>query len=455
MSMLVIDLYDSGILISDGDRVLADSTSCALIEPGQPIQTGRRAVQQACFRPQDICTRFWSRLPDRSATRHEVPHAEIALHHLQSVWERLDRPDHAVILAVSGMLDRQDLGLVLGICEKLSIPVRGIVSRAALALPGPAPVRTLAWLDVLQTHAILSELQQDHKGVSARAPVTLIPQGLPALNHILAKRITRLFIAKTRFDPMQKPDDERQFIEKLPRWLATLEQEESVVCRLQGTGQALRIRLDRHEVLDMNRPVFEAIALRLAGLFQDRDAVAVVCAPSCRQVFGLEGFLKGLPGCAVLGTEPLQLARQALRYREQITARHAAVHYTTSLEWDRDTSPLTLDIHPGTLAELNNRPTHLLIGDQAWPLDRELCLSARNGAHGLDLDPACGEGGLCRIASSGWLIEVRALHGHAVRLNGNLLTAPRSVQPGDALDIEGHPDALRFIRVCEHETPDV
>ena len=166
MSLLVIDLYDSGILVSDGDRVLADSTSCALIEPDQPIQTGRMAVQQACFRPQDICTRFWSRLPDRSATRHEVPHAEIALHHLQSVWERLDRPDHAAILAVSGTLDRQDLGLVLGICEKLSIPVRGIVSRAVLGLPGPAPARALAWLDVLQAHAILSELQQDHKGVS-------------------------------------------------------------------------------------------------------------------------------------------------------------------------------------------------------------------------------------------------------------------------------------------------
>ena len=455
MSMLVIDLYDSGILVSDGERILADSISCALIEPGKPVQTGRAALQQACSRPQDICTQFWSRLSERSATRHEVPHADIALHHLQSVWERLNQPDHAVILAVSGMLDRQDLGLVLGICEKLSIPVRGIVSRAVLALSGPAPVNTLAWLDILQSHAVLAELQQDHEAVSVLDPVPLIPQGLQALDHLLAKRITRLFIARTRFDPMQKPGDERQFLEKLPRWLATLEQEGSVECTLQAGGQASRIQLDRQEVLDMNRAVFEAIAARLAGLFQDRNAITVICAPSCRQVFGLKGFLKGLPGCALLDTDPLRMAQQALRYRDQITTRHATVHYTTSLAWDRDASPLTLDIHPGTLAGLNNRPTHLLIGDQAWPLDREVCLSARNGTHGLDLDPACGEGSLCRIASTGWLIEVRGLHDHVIRLNGSPLTSPRSVQPGDSLGIEGHPDELRFIRVREHEASNV
>ena len=453
MSTVVIDLYDSGILISDGDRILAWGASCALIESATSIRTGKAVEHQACVRPQDICTQFWSRLSGHSSTRHVVAHAEIALHHLQAVWGQLDRPDHTAILAVCGTLGKQDLGLVLGICEKLSIPVQGIVNRAVLGVPGPVLGCTLVWLDMLQQHTVLTEMNQDLTGVSVPRPEILLPQGLQALNHTLAKRVAGVFIARTRFDPLQKAENEQQLREKLPHWLETLESAKFVVCALHAAGQAYRVRLERNDVLEINRPVFEAIASRLGSLVHDRDAIGIVCAPSCRQVFGLKAFLDGLPGCAVLSTSPVHMAVQALRYRDQIDSQDTSVHYTTSLTWDRETCPQTLEINAGSLDTLDNRPTHLLIGGHAWPLNQEVCLSARNAAPGLTLDPACDETSLCRISRFGWMIEVRSLHEHVVRLNGEPLGAPRSVQSGDHLRIDGYRDVIRFIQVHEHETP--
>lgn len=453
MFTVVIDLYDSGILISDGKRVLAQEASCAYIESDTSIHTCETAQRQACARPQDISTHFWSQLSQRSTTRHPVPHAEIALLHLQAAWARLERPAQRAILAVPGTHGRQDLGLVLGICEKLSIPVCGIVHRAVLAVPGPFPGCTLAWLDVLQQHTVLTELRHDRTGVSVPHPGALLPQGLQGLNHTLTKGIAGAFIANTRYDPLQKAEDEQRFREMLPRWLAVLESEQSVECTLRAAGQEHRIRLHRNEALEFSRGMFEALAERLGSLFRDRGALGLVCAPSCRQLFGLEAFLKGLPGCAVQANDPVDMAGQALRYAEQIATRDSSVHYTTSLAWDRDTSPQVLEVNPGSIEDLDNRPTHLLIGAQAWPLDREVCLSAHNAEPRLSPDMACDENSLCRISRSGWLIEIQCLQDQVIRLNGEPLTVSRSVQAGDLLDIDGCPDEMRFIRIREHEAP--
>ena len=454
MSTVVIDLYDSGILISDGKRILANSPACALVETETSILAGKAAEQQMHLRPQDISTGFWADLAGQSTTRHAISHAEIALRHMQFAWSLLDRQDHDAILAVSGTLRKQELGLVLGICKKLDIPVLGIVNKAVLAAPGPVADARLVWLAVLQQRTILTLVAQDRKQVSATRPAKIIPHGLQSLIQAQAKWIAAAFVRETRFDPLQKGEDEQSLYEKLPHWLATLQSLESVGCELHSGGQNHRIQLHRNNILKINQAVFEKIAIQLSELLPDHK-VAIVCSPTCNQVFGLNEFMKDLPGCATLGTDPTRIARQALRYREQISTGNESVHYTTALRWDKTTRPELLEPNTGMLASLPNCPTHLLIGSCAWPLGvkQELRLTKDHHETRLALDPVCNESGVCRIQKKGMRIELRLLKDYSVRLNDRRLTEPQTIQSGDRLHIDGHRDVVHFIKVQEHETP--
>ena len=454
MSTVVIDLYESGILISDGKRILANSPACALVDTPTDILVGNAAEKQMHLRPQDINTGFWADLGGQSTTRHAVSHAELALHHLQFAWSLLDRQDHDALLAVSGTLRKRELGLALGICEKLDISVLGIVNKAVLAIPGPVPEARLVWLAVLQERTILSLVAQDRKQVSASRPGRVIPYGLQSLMQVQAKWIAAAFVRETRFDPLQKGEDEQLLYERLPHWLATLQSLESVGCELHTEGQSHRIQLHRNEVLGINQAVFEEIAICLSELLPDHK-VAIVCSPTCNQVFGLNEFLKNLPGCVTLGTDPTRIARQALRYREQICTGDKAVHYTTTLRWDKSTRVELLEPNSGLLASLPNCPTHLLIGSDAWPLGekQELQLTRDHHEIRLALDPVCNESGVCRIQKKSMRIELRHLKNYKIRLNDRRLSEPQTVQSGDRLRIDGYRNEVLFIKVQEHETP--
>jgi len=452
VSTVVIDLYDSGILISDGKRILANCPSCALVETETSILTGKQAEQQMHLRPQEISTGFWTDLAGQSTTRHAVNHAEIAFRHMQFAWSLLDRQDHDAILAVSGALRKQELGLVLGICEKLGIAVIGIVNKAVLAVPGPVPKTQLVWLAVLQQSTILTLVSQDRKQVSATRPGRVIEHGLQSLIQAQAKWVAAAFVRETRFDPLQKGEDEQRLYERLPHWLATLQSIESVGCELHSDGQGHRVQLHRKDVLEINRAAFEEMAISLSELLPDHK-VTLVCSPTCNQVFGLNEFLKDLPGCAMLGTDPTRIARQALRYHEQISSGDATVHYTTALAWDKSTRPELLEPNPGLLASLRNCPTHLLIGNRAWPLGpkQELRLTKDRHEIRLELDPVCNDRGICRIQKKGMRIELRHLKEYKVRLNDRLLSEPQPIQSGDRLRIDGYRGTIHFIQVQEHE----
>lgn len=454
MATVVIDLYDSGILISDGKRILANCPSCALVETETSILAGRQAEQQMHLRPQQISTGFWTDLAGQSTTRHAVSHAEIALRHMQFAWNLLDRQDHDAILAVSGALRKQELGLVLGICEKLDIPVLGIVNKAVLAVPGPVANARLVWLAVLQQCTILTLVSQERRQVSASRPGKVIAHGLQSLIQAQAKWIAAAFVRETRFDPLQRGEDEQRLHEKLPHWLATLQSIESVGCELHSDGQGHRVQLHRKDVLEINRAAFEELAVSLSELLPD-DKVTLVCSPTCNQVFGLNEFLEDLPGCALLGTDPTRIARQALDYREQIRSGDAAVHYTTTLTWDKSARPQVLEPNPGFLAGLRNCPTHLLIGNRAWPLGpkQELCLTKDRHEIRLALDPLCNDRGICRIRKKGMRIELRHLKDYKVRLNDRLLSEPQPIQSGDRLRLDGYRGTVHFIQVQEHEAP--
>ncbi len=260
MPLVIIEFYDSGVRISDGKNTLANSVSCALIEADKTILVGEQAAQQAHLRPRESSTLFWSQLSENSDTKRVISNAEIALRHLEQLWNLANRTDQNAILITPVNLEKHDLGLLLGICKKLSINVTGIVCNATLAMQQPVEDCKAVFLDLLQKQLAVTEITQDEAGLTLKQPSHILNYGLHNLIGNSANHIAKKFIAETRFDPLYSANDEQQFFDKLPLWLADLSERNSIECRLNTGGKIFSIQIQNETLQLANRKQFDEIA---------------------------------------------------------------------------------------------------------------------------------------------------------------------------------------------------
>ena len=287
MSNVIIEFYDSGVRISDGESILADSVSCALIESDKSIHVGEQAEAQAHLRPRECSRLFWSRLSKNSDTKHSISNAEIALHHLKYLWDLIKLEGHEVVLITPVTLGKRELGLLLGICKKLSINVTGIVANAVLTIQNPLKNCKAVYLDLQQQQLALTEVIQNETRISLNLPGHTINYGLQRFINNNAKRIAKKFISDTRFDPLHLANDEQQFFDKLPQWLKLLNDNQSIECKLNSNGKHYAITIENDQLQKDNKQLFEDIASYLNILFHNHSNIAIYCSTSCKQVFFL------------------------------------------------------------------------------------------------------------------------------------------------------------------------
>ena len=452
MPTIVIDLYDIGVLVSDGSQVLIDSASCALIESYDSIIIGEAASQQARLRPREISTQFWGQLSSNSNTKLVVSNAELAFRHLRSIWKELPKNEYEVIVAIPNTFSKQDLGLLLGICEKLSIPVVGIVSNAVFVAQSQIPNCKTVYLDLLQHRIAITELNYSGDNISVSQPNKILSYGLHSLMNYLAKDIAAKFIAETRFDPMHLAADEQQFFDKLPLWLNTLKISENIKCSLTSDLNTYSVELDKEYLSHANQKAFNDIANFLNMLFHNHETIAIVCSASCSQVFGLLDFLKTLPGCAVIPIEKKTISKNALLNKELVKSEVSSIHYTTAINCDRKISDLNIKFNPGALSKLADVPTHVLFNNQAYAIQKDLFVARHSSRGNLLIQSINDEDAVCKISKKGILVEVEKLNNCIVKCNKEPLNVQTPVQVGDCLYIDDHTTAIQFIKVHQNET---
>ncbi len=422
MPIVIIELYDSGVRISDGKNILANSVSCALIESDDSILVGEQAKHQAYLRPRESSINFWSQLSENSDTKHIISNAEIAYRHLENIWNSTNYSDQEAILITPVNLDKHDLGLLLGICKKLSINVAGIVCNAALAMQQPAKDCKAVFLDLLQQQFAVTEIIQDVIGLSLKQPSRILDYGLQSFINNCAKAVAKKFIAETRFDPLHAADDEQQFFDKLPLWVDTLSEKDSIECKLSIGEKHFTIQVENEYLQSANKKLFEETAAHLNLLFHGHNNIAIFCSSSCKQVFGFYKFLASLPGCAIVQLEDISLAEQALRCRNEIITGEK-IHYTTSLSWH----------HAYSLHQ------ELFIADSSVASEPRILLEKSTDS-------------LCKIFSRGLNVEVHAFTKQSIILNNNLIKTISTANIGDVLNIKDREINCHFIKVINNET---
>ena len=448
MPVVIIELYDAGIRIGDGKNILVDSISCALIE-SKTILVGEQAEHQAHLRPREISTNFWGHLSKNSETKHVVSNANIALQHLEHACSVANCATQDVILITPITLDKQDLGLLLGICKKLSLHVVAIVCNATLAMQHPMENCKAVYFDLLQQNLAVSELIQNDTGVSLKQPSRVISYGLHSFINNCARSIADKFISETRFDPLHTANDEQLFFDMLPLWLSMLEENSSIECKLNTAEKHFSINIDRHYLRQSNQILFDEVAAHLNVLFHNHESIAIFCSSSCKQAFGLQEFLSNLPGCAIVPLAHDSIINHALNCSDELISNEQ-VHYVNTLSWQENTSPITLQFNTGRLSNITSKPTHLLIDGHAYSLQKSLFIHSDDSNVPKVMRDE-GNKASCKISTDNMNIVVEVLIDDTVFINRSSVEAISFANIGDVLTIKNYQTDYVFIKVVQNE----
>lgn len=368
MAVLALELNDAGLLSSTGQGWRDEGPGYALLDPDR-LLLGTEARAQARLRPRRLNHQFWARLdtaPLLQPTALAASHADLACAQLDAIWRRRPADADALLLVAPAFLDRDALGLVLGIAAELGIPVSGLVDAAVAASTQWAPGRELAHLDLGLHGALLTRIEQSD--ALQRGEFELLPTaGLLTLEDAWARVAAGAFVTQTRFDPLHAAASEQALYDKLPGWLAALLEAEETFAELTLNGRPLAATLARGPVVAAAAGAYRAIAERLEHWRRPGMRWLLQVSHRAAALPGLARFLGEQPGVELLCLAPDAALAGALARRDDLPAGGEGVRFVTRLHALGTLAPARRDAADDAAGD-TQLPTHVLHEGEALPI---------------------------------------------------------------------------------------
>jgi len=382
MTLIGLELNDAGIMAAAGkpakllevDGSATESPGFALPRKGH-LTVGRNAEKKARLFPRQILNRFWDPLNteplEQSGSHAPQNHAEIAFHHLARIWEHIQNHGDETVIAVPNFFDRNQLGLILGIAQELSMPVKGFAPLALAASSTAYPRKLLLHIDIHLHRIDINYLKQGDR-LSIQDSETSTGRGLLYLYQQWVDAIAHEFVRTTRFDPYHQAASEQELYDRLPGILESLRHHPSVVFEMRGGTHSYGVTLTRDHITQQAEGVYglirqmvEKIRNKHAG---DESAVVLQLTRRLARLPGCTEALSQTKNAEVVALEPGAGAGGILEVWQQVADQPntGGVSFSTSRPWQG-----FLQAHAPVQtmsAPVQTRPTHLLYRNVAYPI---------------------------------------------------------------------------------------
>lgn len=379
MALYVIELCDAGVRLGGETGHIAESPGYALVQ-GDRVLLGGQARSEARLHPRHTHTQFWLRLstealPQPGPRARTV--ADLAYAHLLELWNGAlgsnGSSDDEVVFAVPGQYDRNQLALLLGIARECPFRAVGLVDFgvAAVAAEGSATASVLHVSGQLH-RTVITRMTAAGELVRDRVDDTAAT-ALLGLQDTMIGLIADAFIRETRFDPLHEASTEQRLYDSLPGWLEQLERAGEAILELDTGRNSYRVSLHQDRLVERLRPRYEQLAERLRGLAEPEMDVRL--DERLAALPGLVPTLKRLlDGKKVQVVAGDSVRRAVFAHLAQVRRDGERLAFVTRLPNRTPTTapePAPAVAEPAPAAEPAprvSRPTHLLLGHEAWPL---------------------------------------------------------------------------------------
>ncbi|HSQ86457.1 MAG TPA: FHA domain-containing protein [Desulfobacterales bacterium] len=381
MTLLGLELSDAGILVAgdnplrlltvDGQEI--ESPGFAIPEKKRLI-VGKPASDKAHLYPLQVINRYWDQLntePLKQKNRFAQNHAEIAYAHLSYVWETVKPYGDELIIAVPDFYNREQLGLILGVAQELSIPVKGFVSLPIAASTQAYENAMLLHLDIHLHRFEIIHLHQD-KYLTSKNSVTIQEISLEQLYRNWAETIAEVFVHATRFDPLHQAATEQELYNRLPSILGIFKHQSSFLFEISHGKDRYRINLLRDILFQKSGTIYNNIRRFIEKLRDDHGknnhltVLQMTHRVSCLP--GLKEKLLEIENCQIIELEPGAGALGALKLRDQLADEYFknGATFFTNRPWQLTGSKTYRAASDNTSYIIH--PSHLLYGNVAYPI---------------------------------------------------------------------------------------
>ncbi len=400
MRMIALELSDVGIMAAakeplgllqlDGED--RESPGFALPDETQ-LLVGRAAERRARLHPLQVNLGFWDQLnkePLKQPNQYARSHAEMAYAHLAHIWEKIGGRRNEMVMAVPAIFARDQLGLILGITQALSIPLRGMVSLSVAAASTPCPERVLLHLDIHLHRSEVAFLDQGER-LTQKDVATAKKRGLRHLYSEWVKAIAEAFVRTTRFDPLHEASTEQELYDRLPAVMVGLQQDSSLLFEMVVGSKSYRVNLSRELFAAKAQGVFQEIG-EMIDLMRKRHGkpgqpVTVQVTHRIGSLPGCREMLATLDGAQERELEPGAGAFGALNLCQAFSSPEVGVTLLNSRPWqrrERASEEGHLSVKPISPGDIS--PTHVLYRTVAYPLsDRPLVIGSGGTQEGVDV----------------------------------------------------------------------
>lgn len=378
---LSLDLSDGGLLgVAEGGAVLGPSPGCALVEGEAPL-FGDEALRRSRLFPRRVASDFWSRL-DAAPLGPPFPEglsaADLVHGHLESLWRAGRAGTDEVVLAVPGVYDERQLGLLLGIAQALGMPVAGLVDAAVAAASAGFPGERLLHVDLGLRRAVVTEIRQGASLVRERV-ARLDRWGLDEVHDAEMRGAAAAFVRQSRFDPLHDAATEQALFDRLPAWLAALERDERATWRLPFAAGEATIEVTRSEAEAWTARFADELSQQVSVFKRAGEPLTVLLSAHAARLTGLAGRLAAVRGVEVVLLPVQAAAAGALREKDAVRSPAGAIRLVTHLphpQAPEGTVGGAAVILPPAAKPLpprdpGRRPTHVLLGPVARAITEE------------------------------------------------------------------------------------
>ncbi len=335
---------------------------------------GKEAEGKAHLFPRQILNHFWDQLntepldhPEKHAPQN---HAEIIYKHLSRIWQTIQKHGDEIVLVVPDFYDRQQLGLILGITQELSMDVKGFVPLALAASSVVCPGKMLLHLDI-HLHRIEVIYLKQGEYLTIEDSITTTEKGLIHLYREWVEAIAQEFVRSTRFDPFHQAASEQELYNRLPGVLSHLQYNSSMVFDINEAATSYSIMLERDLLHHKAASTFGEVC-RLIESIRHRhgkeEALALQVSHRLTRLPGCREMLDTVKDAQIIELERGAAANGVLRIWQQLSVQrnNEGISFFTSRPWrlvDRKS-----DHVPSAEKASAKLPTHLLYRSIAYPI---------------------------------------------------------------------------------------
>ena len=427
MTLGIIEINDSGIQVAVDTDLVLTSPGYAVMD-GEKLLIGEQGAQFARLLPTWTNNRFWNQLntdPIANATTAVRHHADLALAHLEQLWNDISDRTDQVIFLVPGFYDRSKLGLLLGIAKECGIPTAGVVDTSLATASEQAMRETVLHLDI-HLHRITLTRLANTANLSRTDCTTVTETGIFTLWDRWANIIANQFIQSSRYDPLQHASSEQALYNQLPSWIENLHGGQGNTFELVQNDINRSVSVSNEQLMAACAPLYPQILQSIRNQLQGDQSATLLMSHRFRGFPGLTDSLNLLRNVDLIEMTPEQSISGALNHQDKIIPGAGSITHVVNLPID--TKKVVNDVDKPRPA------THILFDNHAITIGQSFKVS-NDFSSGIKQDLS---NPICTIFPRGDELYIDSHTADTLTINGKTATEKTTLKPGDIISVGEH-----------------